>query len=1064
MEQGGTIVWVIDADASQFQSSLKGASKDANNFARTLNSSVSGDIKNFTKSVGGLASAVGNISFSTLNSTAQIAATTLLALGTKGIQTGSYLQSLQLQMNGLTKSVELGSKAMSIAQDYWQNNPFQRVDVSAATRTLIAFGGDINDLAGNLKILGNVSLTSGVPIDALAGIFGRVSAQGRLMGGDIQQLTENGVSILPALQKALNKTANEVREMASAGEIDFKTFRSAMESIVDPSIIDQMTNTLPRQIDRLKGALTNISLSFVGSMITAEAGYTAAANGILQAVTTLTKNVADTLKLSGISEAAQAAGNAFVPIINALSRFFTVVQDGESQASPASKLITGFFNFIQTLGPALIPIIGLLALSFSRLFSGIPIIGELLGGLSSSFSNLTNAIGNVAKSGADLFIGRLGEAIKLIPNLFDIAANAASSFVSKTISGISSLIGVANQVGSAISNSMVVAFLKGSPDIEEALNKIKGNLASIIPSINSFVGSFIEAHPRIQTALTNISNAVNNTVSAVSNAASFLATPFVALGNKISEVSAQIELKLISVKTVLGGMAESFARNHPIISNAMSSIASDISSAVSSITNKIPGVSSALSSGLVSGMKTAGDYAKNVFSKSFDVVGGAVSKLGSMVGSVASSLAGPMLAGISTVAIAAATMGADFGKKVDEIVNMIVTKGPEMATNFANNIIGLANSIAANMPQLITAFSTIFTTLANFIITNGPTLITQFTNIVIQLVQQLTSPANVALFASAVVTLFTSLATNMLALLPVLFQALITVLTALLNAFADPTVIGNLIDSIVTFVVQMADIIVTNLPIILDAMFRILSALINKITEPDILQKLINATVDIIVTIATALLDHLPQLIDAMVRIILALAKVLTSRETMDKLWNAAKTIGNSILNALSGIDIVKVGSDLVRGLWDGISNMGDWIGDKLRSFGKNVLKDLKSFFGIKSPSRVMRDQIGKMLGLGIAGGITESTSAAVKAANNAARGVLGAFDNLQTDIGGIQTTFGVDSTLTAPSNSLAPTSVSNAEESSTQNGTVVNQNNYVYTELDMDQVNRNLTWELNRR
>jgi tape measure domain-containing protein len=86
------------------------------------------------------------------------------------------------------------------------------------------------------------------------------------------------------------------------------------------------------------------------------------------------------------------------------------------------------------------------------------------------------------------------------------------------------------------------------------------------------------------------------------------------------------------------------------------------------------------------------------------------------------------------------------------------------------------------------------------------------------------------------------------------------------------------------------------------------------------------------------------------------------------------------------------LGKNIVEGLWNGISDMAGWIGNKIKGFGDGVLKKLKDFFGIKSPSRVMRDEVGKMLGEGIAVGIEQSTKTAVTAAQTASKKVTDAF------------------------------------------------------------------------
>ena len=87
--------------------------------------------------------------------------------------------------------------------------------------------------------------------------------------------------------------------------------------------------------------------------------------------------------------------------------------------------------------------------------------------------------------------------------------------------------------------------------------------------------------------------------------------------------------------------------------------------------------------------------------------------------------------------------------------------------------------------------------------------------------------------------------------------------------------------------------------------------------------------------------------------------------------------IKNAFSGALSGM--ASIGSDIIRGLWNGINNMVGWIGEKIKGFGESVLSGIKNFFGIKSPSRVMRDQVGAEISRGVGVGIEENADEALE-------------------------------------------------------------------------------------
>ena len=104
-------------------------------------------------------------------------------------------------------------------------------------------------------------------------------------------------------------------------------------------------------------------------------------------------------------------------------------------------------------------------------------------------------------------------------------------------------------------------------------------------------------------------------------------------------------------------------------------------------------------------------------------------------------------------------------------------------------------------------------------------------------------------------------------------------------------------------------------------------------------------------------------------------------------LWDKAKAAFSN-----AGSNMLSIGKNIVEGLWSGISNSFQWIKDKISGWVGNVMDFIKGLFGIHSPSAVMRDEVGKMLGLGMAEGIEDSRNAvngAVRKLGDAALGGL---------------------------------------------------------------------------
>lgn len=66
--------------------------------------------------------------------------------------------------------------------------------------------------------------------------------------------------------------------------------------------------------------------------------------------------------------------------------------------------------------------------------------------------------------------------------------------------------------------------------------------------------------------------------------------------------------------------------------------------------------------------------------------------------------------------------------------------------------------------------------------------------------------------------------------------------------------------------------------------------------------------------------------------------------------------------------EIVEIGKDIVRGLWEGIQALAGWLGDKVSGFFNGIVGNVKGLLGIHSPSRVFAS-IGRNMALGVGDG-----------------------------------------------------------------------------------------------
>jgi phage-related protein len=72
---------------------------------------------------------------------------------------------------------------------------------------------------------------------------------------------------------------------------------------------------------------------------------------------------------------------------------------------------------------------------------------------------------------------------------------------------------------------------------------------------------------------------------------------------------------------------------------------------------------------------------------------------------------------------------------------------------------------------------------------------------------------------------------------------------------------------------------------------------------------------------------------------------------------------------------MMSVGANIVKGVWNGIKGLGGWLKSKVSNFFGGIVDGAKSALGIKSPSRIFRDQVGAMMAKGVAVGFDDESS-----------------------------------------------------------------------------------------
>lgn len=367
---------------------------------------------------------------------------------------------------------------------------------------------------------------------------------------------------------------------------------------------------------------------------------------------------------------------------------------------------------------------------------------------------------------------------------------------------------------------------------------------------------------------------------------------------------------------------------------------------------------------------------------------------------------------------------------ITTISDTILERLPTMVKSGSKILLTIISGIAEALPIMLDTGAQVLRELIHGITQMLPNLVPVAIETIGTIVEVLTE--NLPLIIDAGVQLLVSLIDGIVEALP----DLITQAIDLVILIADKIIenIPLIIEAGIQIMIALMQGIIDNLPKLIQEVPRIINSFADAIY--DNMPTILKAGVEIILMLIKGLIQSIPTLIANIPQIIMAIVNVFTlynwwnlGKGIISKLGqgisgmagnitNIAKSVANGVTNAIKGIfkaggsigkgfigniasgisgmisnvvgiarnlasSIVKsiagafknapsIGSNLVKGIWNGINNVTGWILNKIKGFGNAVMDGMKKIFGIKSPSTLMKDEIGENLTLGIGLGIEE--------------------------------------------------------------------------------------------
>lgn len=353
----------------------------------------------------------------------------------------------------------------------------------------------------------------------------------------------------------------------------------------------------------------------------------------------------------------------------------------------------------------------------------------------------------------------------------------------------------------------------------------------------------------------------------------------------------------------------------------------------------------------------------------------------------------------------------EVGKLIQEnLVNSLSGDSMQKIVEAGKNaVMSLIDGMLASIPTIIPVALNFVKLIADTVITNVPTLIQKGYELLSNLVDGFVKAIPEALpkildFVQGIgdklaeaapiliqkgFELLQKLVEGIITAVPILISRVPEIISTFANIINDnfPTILmkgAQLLGQLVLGLIQSIPTLIANIPKIISAIVDTLMAFQWLNLGRGIIKFLgdgIGAMKDFVVKkgfeILTGLKNTLMNLPSTLANIGRTAVSGLGNAISAGISWvkNAAGNIVSAIVNTIKSIPgkMLSIGKDIVKGLWNGISDMTGWVIDKIKGFGESVLGGIKDFFGIHSPSRVMRDEVGKYMAQGVGVGFEKN-------------------------------------------------------------------------------------------
>lgn len=154
-------------------------------------------------------------------------ATALKAFGSEMIRVRGQFQAADTAIQTLLGSKEKADKLMAQVREYAKISPLEFSDVTSATQMMLGFNIEAEKVPRYLQAIGDVSMGDTQRFNSLTLAFSQMTAAGKLMGQDLNQMINAGFNPLQIMAEKTGKSIATLKDEMSKGAISAEMVQQA---------------------------------------------------------------------------------------------------------------------------------------------------------------------------------------------------------------------------------------------------------------------------------------------------------------------------------------------------------------------------------------------------------------------------------------------------------------------------------------------------------------------------------------------------------------------------------------------------------------------------------------------------------------------------------------------------------------------------------------------------------------------------------------------------------------------------------------------------------------------